>query len=281
MKKSLLASFILFVFVSLASAGPTDILVKGKIFEGNDVLRNVQVSVNMAHSEYKSYKSIDGEFDFQLPFGYDYYIHFSKPGYVSKRILVKGDKIVKSMVPEDQIFKPWKVRLFKAEQGKDYSDYDDVLGEMFFDFNQRKFDWSVNQDMLITDLTEDDLNAKRERVDAVLSDLNRREVREAKVTDSRAYQIMTNGRAFHSDMRTGRPMMNFSEVIDVDGRRILIEERQEGAKSIELRTIELDGCVTQYMKVKHAWGGEYFFRNGKMINAHIYHIEACKRLIGE
>ncbi len=50
-------SFILLLFTSLVFAGPTDILVKGKIFEGNEVLRGVAVSVNMAHTQYKNYKS--------------------------------------------------------------------------------------------------------------------------------------------------------------------------------------------------------------------------------
>lgn len=175
---------------------------------------------------------------------------------------MKGEKILKSMVPEDQVFKSWKVRLFKEEKGKDYSDFDDVIGEVFFDFKKGRFDWLVHEDVNITAIELAEQQVQHEKIDQLMNKLNQKQVREAKVTDSRAYQVMSKGQKFDSRMRDNLPMIDFDEAPVLARKRITVEEQLEDGATVTIRRVEANGRTTEYKKVKYPWGGEYFFRNG-------------------
>ena len=132
--------FFLLVFAPIfVFAQPEDIEVYGTVKEGLSKLRGASVTVYSGGKQYLSESAASGAFSFHLPYGQDYVIHFSKSGYVTKMIEVKAKGVERELVQTKQKFDKWEVSLFKRLDGVDYSDLDEPIGKVFFDFKKREF----------------------------------------------------------------------------------------------------------------------------------------------
>jgi hypothetical protein len=229
---------------------------------------------------------------------------------------VKAERIVKNMVPEDQIYKPWKVKLFKRLPGMDYSDLDDVIGEIFFDFKQGRFDWNIEYEVRLGDDLEelqkqqDKEQKKYDKVDASFDKLEEKQepegssvqksskeenstqsVRSLKTTEKSGYESKYSGSStektsghWQSETHSGahrskrgkreHPLGHIGAAYESRRQLIDVKEEQRGTQFIEIRTLTVDGDTIEYKRVKHKWGGEFYFKNGKSSSSSVWHEEA-------
>jgi tetratricopeptide (TPR) repeat protein len=55
------------------------------------------------------------------------------------------------------------------------------------------------------------------------------------------------------------------------------EHYEEGKRTITRVIVNYDGVATDYRKVKHSWGGTFYFRNGRSISAAVFRLETRER----
>ena len=133
--------FLALLIVPFASwAQPQDIEVYGTVQERVSRLRGVSVVVFADGQQYLTESAANGTYSFHLPYGKNYVIHFKKSGYVTKMIEVQAKGVSREIVDKGQRFEKWQVSLFKRLEGIDYSDLEEPIGKVYFDFKKRVFD---------------------------------------------------------------------------------------------------------------------------------------------
>jgi len=58
---------------------------------------------------------------------------------------------------------------------------------------------------------------------------------------------------------------------------ITVEQYEKGKRTITRVIVNYDGVATDYRKVKHSWGGTFYFRNGQSISGTVFRIETKER----
>jgi hypothetical protein len=58
---------------------------------------------------------------------------------------------------------------------------------------------------------------------------------------------------------------------------VTVENYDLGNRKIKRVIVNYDGVAKDYRKVKHSWGGTYFFRNGQDISKSVFRVETKER----
>lgn len=120
------------------------IKVKGDITEEENPLSAVAIQVvcngKVATTALSDAK---GEYAFHLPQGKDYYIVFTKEGYVAKRFAVSTRNIPKELESSEFSSITARVVLFKRVSGVDYSMLEQPMVKYYFNTVKKEFDYDL------------------------------------------------------------------------------------------------------------------------------------------
>jgi hypothetical protein len=58
---------------------------------------------------------------------------------------------------------------------------------------------------------------------------------------------------------------------------VTVENYDLGNRKIKRVIVNYDGVAKDYRKVKHSWGGTYYFRNGQDISKSVFRVETKER----
>ena len=131
-------------FQTLLFAQALPIKVEGDITEDDRSLAAVAVQVVCNGKVNTSILSdANGEYSFKLPQGKDYYIVFTKDGYVSKRFTVSTRNIPKEIEANEFSTLTAKVVLFKKVNGVDYSPLSEPMVKYYFDPKKQEFAYDM------------------------------------------------------------------------------------------------------------------------------------------
>ena len=58
---------------------------------------------------------------------------------------------------------------------------------------------------------------------------------------------------------------------------VTVENYDFDKRDVKRVIVNYDGLAKEYRKVKHSWGGTYFFRNGQSISKAVFKVEIRER----
>lgn len=223
--------------------------------------------------------------------GRDYEILFEKKNYVKKRIEVFLDGVEPSKVRNTQKHEEWTVDLYPRMHGVDYTEIEDnAVGRVFFDFTNRLFRWDADyakevekrlknikkkEDKQLKDIlkiervlarAKEYLEKHEEEVEVVVEEYEPRvEELEEKVSTEELEEI-ERGLAeimgqIESDVNDFA-IDPLDEIFDLfNSVQVEVQLVDDGRKQIEIRKVKRGNQVDEYWRVRHRWGGEFFFKN--------------------
>ncbi len=278
--------------------------VFGKFEEGISRLKGVKITVYHEGVPFDYHYAKEGYFSFKLPLGRDYEILFEKKNYVNKRIDVLLDGVEQHRVRRDQNHEEWIVNLIPRMHNVDYSEIEDnAFGKVFFDFGNRIFRWDadyakeVEKNLKKIQRREDKQRKDLEHIERVLEkakDYVEKHEEEVELTvetyEPRVEEISEKVSAEEleeierglSDIMgqieqevNAFSMDPLDEIFDLfNSVDIVVELREDGRKVIEIRKVARGNQVDEYWRVKHVWGGEFFFKNDKPSDRNVWQLEA-------
>ncbi|RUT73477.1 hypothetical protein, partial [Ancylomarina longa] len=146
----LLLSFLSSSFVSQAQQKYS---IFGKVKIENGSLDNTIITIfkNAVKTDSKMVEN-SGKFNFDLEFGNDYMLVFSKEGFVTKKVSI-STFVPADILSRDSQFPPFKfmVSLFPAYKGLDLSIFDQPMGMIMYDKELDDFDYDRDYDSQIRD----------------------------------------------------------------------------------------------------------------------------------
>jgi flavodoxin len=127
--------------------------VFGRVKIENGSLENTRISI-LKNAEKMSSSLIDGsgKFEYELDFGNEYILEFSKEGFVTKKVSI-STFVPLDILSRDNQFPPFKfmVSLFPAYEGLDLSVFDQPMGMIMYDKELDDFDYDRDYDSQIRD----------------------------------------------------------------------------------------------------------------------------------
>lgn len=283
-----------------------ELAVNGKITEGMSKLKGVKITIYTEGEVYDFHYSDDGLFYLELPLGKNYEIKFYKRNYVSKSVdvLLKGvDDLV---ARADQKHELWSIDLFKKVHGVDYSSIESKpFGKVYFDFGQRLFKWDaeyakgIEKDLKKLKKREKKTVKEIEKVEEVLikakefveNNEDKMEVRVEEYppmveditsddySDEEKLKEIEKGLAqityqLEKDIAE-TSVLPIDELFDMfNPIKVVVEYEEDARKTIEIRKVTRGEEIDEYWKVKHRWGGEFYFKNNEPSSKHVWQIEA-------
>lgn len=236
--------------------------------------------------------------------GRDYEILFEKKNYVKKRIEVFLDGVEPSKVRNTQKHEEWTVDLYPRMHGVDYTEIEDnAFGRVFFDFTNRLFRWDADyakevekrlknikkkEDKQLKDIlkiervlarAKEYLEKHEEEVEVVVEEYEPRvEELEEKVSTEELEEI-ERGLAeimgqIESDVNDFA-IDPLDEIFDLfNSVQVEVQLVDDGRKQIEIRKVKRGNQVDEYWRVRHRWGGEFFFKNNNPSDRNAWQREA-------
>ena len=138
---------------SISSLAQEKYSIFGKVKIENGSLENTMITI-YKNAEKKDSKIVDnsGKFNFDLEFGNDYMLVFSKEGFVTKKVSI-STFVPNEILNRDSQFPPFKfmVSLFPAYEGLDLSIFDQPMGMIMYDKELDDFDYDRDYDSQIRD----------------------------------------------------------------------------------------------------------------------------------
>ncbi len=298
------AAFLLLCsLVSLAQPGDA-VIVQGKVVEGMVKLKGVRITVFKGTEPYDVISCREGTFYFELPFGADYELHFSRRNYVTKKISVLTSGVDEAIVRSTQQYQPWEVVLFQKMHGVEYPEMDKIFGSVFFDFERREFDWDKEYSKQV----EKKLHAIKKREKQKMKEIERIEKVFAKASefvekhkdenevvveqyppraetdpdinlDEFDMEEIEKGLAeitkeLENDALQSN-LLDIDEIFDLfNPLKITVEYSGDARREIEIRRVTRGSKTDEYWKVKHRWGGVFYFKNGRESDQNAWQREA-------
>jgi hypothetical protein len=187
-----------------------------------------------------------GSFKFSVPQNAEYYMTFSRKGYVNKTIMISTTDVPKEMNLKT-IFKfELKVEMNRENPCFDFSELKNPVGKIYFISRRKRFDWA-------------DFNYSIKRI----CDENDKPI-EQKPSPKPAVKKPTN------TINSGRIPLN--KQMKKIGVKSIEYATEEGSNFITTKTIviTLDEKQIEYKKIHYNWTGIYYFQNGLPITYEVY-----------
>ena len=138
---------IIFAFVALIGKYNFDLIKFSGVVKNNLEEKLVNVLVNIYSSDtliLSVRTSSKWEFNVSLPFDENYYICFNKLNHFEKRVVVEAKGVLSESLQPGFKFKQWVIFLQEKEDNIDPF-YSISGGRIYYDANQRIFDWQVSK----------------------------------------------------------------------------------------------------------------------------------------
>jgi hypothetical protein len=280
--------------------------INGKVTEGMMKLKGVKITIYTGGEVYDFHYSNDGLFYLELPLGKDYQIQFYKRNYVSKKVDVMLKGVDDLVARADQKHETWTIDLFPKVHGVDYSPIENQpFGKVYFDFGQRLFKWDaeyakgVEKELKKLKKEEKHQVKEIEHVEKVLEKakefVEKHEDQMEVAVESyppKVEEITSDENVSDQelkDIEKGLAQITYqlekdiaeTSVIPIDEIfdmfnpiKIVVEHEEDARKIIEIRKVTRGDQIDEYWKVKHRWGGEFFFKNNQPSSHHVWQIEA-------
>ncbi len=284
-----------------------ELAINGRVTEGMLKLKGVKITIYTEGEVYDFHYCDDGLFHLELPLGKDHQIQFNKRNYISKKIDVMLKGVDDLVARADQKHETWSIDLFKKVHGVDYSPIEDkAFGKVYFDFGQRLFKWDaeyaklMEKDIKKVKKTEKQAVKEIEHVEKVLVKAKEfvekhEDEMEVKVeeypalVDEIASDELVDGNEELKEIEKGLAQITYqlekdiaeSSVLLIDELfdmfnpvKIVVEHKEDPRKVIEIRRVTRGDQIDEYWKVKHRWGGEFYFKNNHESSQHVWQLEA-------
>lgn len=108
-----------------------NLIVKGKIMEGNKYLKDATVILYKNDKVLNQIDSPKGSFEFTLSYDESYILEFSKKGYVSKKLEINTNNVSFTEGKYGYEYS-FGVKLFKEQEGTDYSNFEDPVASILY-----------------------------------------------------------------------------------------------------------------------------------------------------
>lgn len=211
---------IVFFIFSPVVAQRNVLRIDGSVKEEKEKLEGVSITVYMDQKFFaKNVTESNGKFRFQLEYDSDYILEFSKPGYVTKKVVVN----TVGVSAEDQDFGHeyggWDLSLFRLSEGIDVSQFDKPFVKIAFNPELNKFEHDVEYTASI-----------KQEFEQALKDFEKKSKEETKRKKEEA-KIAEKEKALAAAKLKEEEAARRKEELETSARKKMEEEAEKKAKA--------------------------------------------------